>query len=402
MSARVWAGRNVNGRAVSTYDVESTRRDEDISREIYELEPDATPFLVISNEVASETVYSLEYSWYEDEPNSYWGTVIEPYDGITSVIKIDGLNCSSDSILKNTTTGEIFNVQQRLSETEYKVDRQYGYEAINNVFIGGTQATPGLAGQNIMLISTAMKEGWDAPEPTGNQPQKKYNYVQTISSTISVTEDNETERKRAGGSERARLNKKEGVDHLKRVERACIFGERMEHVDHEKRLTGGVIQFIHSNVFDIGMLNDGILTDKLLERFCEMAFRYGSKNKLLKCSPRVGSIINELGKRRIEMVPEDEVYGLRLSMYRSFHGNLYIATTEMFEKDYQGLGLVLDMSNIKLRYFAGNKSKLRRDIQSRRSHKHEDEVYTQIGTKVMLEKTHAILTGVRDAEEKVA
>ena len=66
MPANIWLPTTATGQPVTTYNVESDRLDIYVCGEIYELEPDATPFLVIANEVGYEEANSLEYNWYED------------------------------------------------------------------------------------------------------------------------------------------------------------------------------------------------------------------------------------------------------------------------------------------------------------------------------------------------
>lgn len=398
MAVTVWTGRN--GAPVTTRHIDTDRRSIDVSKTILELEPDATPFLVILANASKGSTGSLEYIWYDNEPDSCWTRVMADYDNLTDTLTVDDATIFRvDDILKNTRTGEVMSVKSIESATSIKVYRQFGYEALNNIFIGGTQATAGVANDNLLRLGQAMKEGWTAPEPRGSQPKKLYNYIQTFSHTIMVTEDNENERKVTGGSERLRQRKLVGVEHRKDIERALMFGERMDHTDHQKRLTGGVLQFIKSNCFDVGTLNAGTLTEQLFEKYCETLFRYGSKTKLFVCSPRIGSVINEFGKKHIEMVPEKDVYGLRLSRYKSFHGNLIIATSHLFERDYAGLGIGMDVGNINYNVFAGKDSTLNENIQAKDAHALKDEIYTQCGTKVRLEKTHAILTGVQKGVE---
>ncbi len=398
MPANIWEA--AQGAPVTTFHVDTDRRDIDISKSILELEPDATPFLVVLANASKETSNSLEYIWYDNEPDSCWTVVTAGYDTVTDTINVDDSSIfRKEDILKNTRTGEVMQVTNVVSSNQITVYRQFGYEAINNVFIGGTVAAAGLANDNLLRMSTVMAEGWKAPEPRGSQPKKLYNYIQTFSHTIEVTEDNENERKAAGGSERLRQRRLQAVEHKKDIERALMFGERMQHVDKKKRMTGGVLQFLKSNCFDVGSLNAGTLTEPLFEKYCEMLFRYGSKTKLFVCSPRIGSIINEFGKKYIEIVPSTEVYGLRLKRYKSFHGDLIIATSHLFERDYAGLGLGMDVGNLHYRIFAGNDSKLRTNIQGKDEHSIKDEIFTQVGTKVRLEKTHAILTGVQKGVE---
>ena len=83
---------------------------------------------------------------------------------------------------------------------------------------------------------------------------------------------------------------------------------------------------------------------RLFEDICEMAFKYNSRDgapKLLITSRKVGSIINQWAAGRIETTSGEETYGLRLKRYISFHGDLIIIPSRLFEHDYEGVGLIL-------------------------------------------------------------
>ena len=201
------------------------------------------------------------------------------------------------------------------------------------------------------------------------------------------------EPKEAGTDERTRLRRRKAIEHKLDLERAYLFGERNEHISDERRLMGGLFQFLQNQYTDIG----GNLSEALFEEVLEEAFKYGSKEKILITSPRVGSVINQFAKDRIETKSGENYYGLRIGEYISFHGTLYVATSHMFEKDYEGMGTILDMENIDTMPYAGFNTTLRANLQENDRLGYKDEYLTMATLRVRLQKTHRVLEGIKFA-----
>ena len=102
-------------------------------------------------------------------------------------------------------------------------------------------------------------------------------------------------------------------------------------------------QFIKSNVYNVQSANNsGTFNEAVFEDICEMAFKYNSRDgapKLLITSRKVGKYYQPVWLRgRIETTSGEETYGLRLKRYVSFHGDLIIIPSRLFEHDYEGVG----------------------------------------------------------------
>ena len=159
-------------------------------------------------------------------------------------------------------------------------------------------------------------------------------------------------------------------------------------------MTGGLLQFVQSKMYDVATENNGVLTEAEWENFCETAFDYGSDTKLFVTSRKVAGIINQFAAGRIDTTSGDETYGMRLKKYTSFHGDIILAPTKLFEKNYAGYGVMVDPKYLYYRPFDGKDSKLRANIQENDLDGWKDEYMTKAGLKVELEKTHALLKGV--------
>ena len=390
----IWSGQD--NAPATTFDVDSDRRDIDISNEIALLMPEATPFITILMRARKVPVDSQEFIWFDEDAQKWWTELDASYNAGTAhetgTIEVDDASfLRKKDVIKNASTGEIMRITD-ISGNELTVVRGAGYDSNAN---SGTDAVASDgADDNIIRLGNAMEENSKSPETYITQPSKLFNYCQTFRTPFDSSMANQLEAKRAGESPRIRLRKQKVITHRIDLEKQCMFGERYEDIANKTRMTGGLIQFINSNSYNVASTNGGILTEAEWENYCEMAFDWGSGTKLFLTSPRVGSIINQFAAGRIQTTSEEETYGMRLRRYISFHGDVIIATTKLFEKDYANTGLMLDLENVDYRPFGGMDSKLRQNIQDNDLLGWKDEYVTMAGLRVRLEKTHSILTGV--------
>jgi len=384
MPKNIWTGSS--GAPVDSFNIETDRRDLNVAEDILELQPSETPFMVIGNKTTTGSAKSLEETWYDDDLAPWWTTSNGGNtDSETTITVSDGSIVKAKDLIKNTATGEVMFVES-VSGDDLTVQRGYGNETDS----GGTSAAAITDGDNIMRMGNAMEENSTSPEARATQPNKYYNYVQVFRTPFSGSLEDLNEPKEAGGNERTRLRRRKAIEHKLDLERAYLFGERNEHVSDERRLMGGLFQFLDNQYESIG----GNLTEDLFEEALEEAMKYGSKEKILITSPRVGSVINKFARDNIQTRSGEDYYGLKIAEYVSFHGTLYIATSYMFENDYEGMGVVLDMENIDLLPYAGFNTTLRTNLQENDRLGWKDEYLTMSTMRVRLEKTHRVLDGI--------
>jgi hypothetical protein len=394
----LWPGSD--GAPVTTFHIDSHRRDIDVSKEISYLVPTATPFLTILTRARKDPIDSLMDIWY-DKGAPKWFSQIDHEGGYTNsdteLVLDDVSYIKAKDILKNTRTGEIlFTDSVDTGAKEVTVVREYGYDASAS---SGTQKAAINDGDYIMRLGNAMEENSSAPGSSVTQPSKLFNVVQTIRTPFDSSMDNELEAKKAGPRTRVRLRREKSLDHRIDIEKTSVFGERIEDVAESRRMTGGVLFYINSNSYDVESTNGGNLTEAELEKICEQGFKYKSNTgdtKLGVCSYKVAGIINQLAAQRIETTSAEEMYGMRLKKFRSFTGDLVLAPTRLFEHDYENILLILDMENISYRPFAGHDSKLRTNIQAPDLDGWKDEYMTKFSIKVRNAETHLVATGIND------
>jgi hypothetical protein len=388
----IWTG--TDGAPVTTYKVDSDRRDIDVSKEISLLVPEATPFISLLMRARKVPVNSTEFIWY-DQGAPTWYTQVSGgiNDTATTLTVDDGSFFRAKDIIKNTATGEVCYVSA-VSGNDLTIVRGYGYDSDTGT---GTEATAMSDDDYILRLSNAMEENSNAPDSYVTQPSKFFNYVQTIRTPFDSSMDNEIEGKRAGQPPRIRLRRQKSIEHRIDLEKTGLWGERYEDISNQRKMTGGVEQFITTNSYDVSSTNGGILTEAELEKITETAFKYKSPTggtKLALTSYGVAGIINQFAAGRIETTSGEETYGLRLKKLTTFNGDLILAPTRLFENDYSQTMMILDMENIEYRPFGKMDTKLRTNIQDNDVDGWKDEYMTKFGIRVRNEETHTLVTGI--------
>ena len=384
MAKNIWEG--TDGAPVSSFNIGTDRRDLNVADKILELQPSETPFLVIGDKTSVGTAKSLEETWYDDDLAPWWTEAADDYlIDATTIILVDGSIVKAKDLIKNTTTGEVMLVTA-VSGNDVTVERAVGDETDGN----GTAAAAGEAGDNFMRMGNAMEENSLSPDPRATQPNKYYNYVEIKRTPFSGSIEDLNEDKETTEDERKRLQRRKAIEHKLDLERSYVFGERNEIIAEKRRTLGGLFQFLDNQFDTIG----GVLTEALFEAVLEDAFKYGSKEKILITSPRVGSAINQFARDNIEVRSGETYYGLKIAEYISFHGTLYVATSHMFERDYLGMGAILDMENIDILPYGGFSTTLRANLQEEDRLGWKDEYLTMSTLRVRLNKTHRVLDGI--------
>lgn len=192
--------------------------------------------------------------------------------------------------------------------------------------------------------------------------------------------------------------RKQGIEHLKSMERAFWFGSRSEQLNPTsgtpERTTGGIFNRITTHVQSAG----GTLTETEWENYLENAFESGSTEKYFFCAPRALSVISQFATNKIQHIKpgEDKITGLSIIEYQSPHGLAKLVRNPLFTEVGSAVASVvgLDMTNLKYRYLTDSDTKLYEDIQENDRDGKKGEYITEAGIQTMLESTHSILTDV--------
>lgn len=368
---------------VTTFRKDRERRELNVSKVIKDLFPDETPFLAITNEVAKEIITSQEIIWYDQKPGDWWTQVPSDVTGaaVGAVVEI-AVNDSSifrpRDLVKVTATGEVLlvnSIDETQGANKITVTRGYADTTADNISPGGW----------LMRIGNAMEQFSRAPEEKIVQPVRQFNYTQIFRTPFSESETSSREGVKTKENERKRLARLKLKEHVWDIERALIFGERFLDTAGQRSTMGGFLYFLRDRVVDA----QDQFSEEFFDEFLEEAFAYGAKKKLFVCSRRLVTLISSFAKDRIETMPEQETYGIRLKKYIHPHGDLILAPSYVFEKDYDYTGVVVDVDNVK--YKVSRDTTLVKNIQLPDEDGWRDEYKTEATLEVRLPQTHTVL-----------
>lgn len=361
---------------VLTYDLDTERRDIDVSDKIARYIPNANPWLVMSLQSRKKSTTDYEFKWWEEDVYGYWTKVNGTQTDVDTTIEVDdGTLFAAKDIAKVPSTGEIMFVSS-VAGNNLTVVRGYGE----------TAAAAIADDADIVCLGNAMEERSGAPGEKLKQPTKVYNYCGIMRTPFGSSGTVEASRQVTTEQERTRLTRSKGIDHRLAIERQFLFGERKDDTTNKRRMTRGLEKWITTNVYDAG----GTLTETEFDQnVCEPVFKYGSDTKVLIACRRLVSIINGWGKEKLQISQDTKAYGLKLTEYISPHGTLIIAPSKALEQYYAYHSFIVDMDKIFIRVLRD--TQLRRNIHANDVDGFLDEYLSELGLQVELEKCHAMI-----------
>jgi hypothetical protein len=106
--------------AVLTFDLDTLRRDLDVTPVIARLIPEENPWVVMLLQSRKKGLKTAEFYWFEEDPYGYWSTVpSETSAGATSIVVAtgDGVLFKAKDIAKIPATNEIVFVSSVSTDT---------------------------------------------------------------------------------------------------------------------------------------------------------------------------------------------------------------------------------------------------------------------------------------------
>lgn len=272
--------------------------------------------------------------------------------------------------------------------------------------IGSTGLLTLASGAGVVVLGQAFEEGSAAAVAKITTPSLVTNYTQIFKKSINITgTDAASEHYADGGNERKRLQKKMGEEFKIQKNYQYMWGVPNEDLTggpsgNPLRQTGGLYHFISTNRQDAG----GLLTKKAFETYSRMAFRYGSKKKMLMASPILCSALSQWGTGFLTLSPSDDTYGVQVSKVKTAHG-VWIVTNDWTLEDgvsgqngLGGYGFSIDMDSIEERYLEGRDTQMELGVQPNDEDRMLDTIMSESGLQVHNEKKHSFLFGITDYE----
>jgi len=390
--------------------IEQSRRVPDVDDKIYILEPGETPLTAFLTQIGKigdgggkfrgqalrkRVVYNPEFTEYEDQYGGVWAQINNGagYTTGDTTFAVDNPGASiftKNDVVKNTRTGEHYRV----------TSVNYSGNTITVTRAQGSVATAALVDNDwLTIISSAYGEGSRSGDANTTKLVKVQNFTQIFRTKFGETRTVSASKLFPGEKmgDKSYLRTKYGIEHAKKIERAYLFGDKKETTDANGkplRYTGGLVEAIEA----VGNVQDeasSTLTQAEFTSFLKnYAFLNGSSEKLFLCGNAILAAIEGFAQSKLQLTPDDRTYGVQVRKYQSPFGILNLVRHPMFEQQYAGLGLVLDLETIKHCPLNGADTSLKTNIQENDADGWEDEYLTETGLQRVNFEKNALLKGV--------
>lgn len=366
-------------------------------RELFTLlEPNGTaPLNALLAMGNSESTDDPEYKNFRDElPDRKLkadGAVASTSTGtVTLTASDDNKYAIKGAIVISAATGEVMHVTADTTGTTLTVTRN----------VGGT--TFQIADEDELFVAGyAAMEGDETPTPISFDATVATNYTQIFRTAFAVTGTLDATRLRTGSKMQEAMTKALKL-HMSDIERAMFFGRKHEangSTAQPTRYTGGVLTQL-SNVVDvpadIGTSNtNGVMTEEEFDDLLITSiFKYGSKQKLAFVGTNVANHLQQFGKDRWSPSQMDSTYGVNITRYNTFAGDLMVHLHPQF-RQVPGMAdamVILDFPYLTYRYLQGRDTSLLRDRQGNGEDSTKHEYLTECGLELIQDKVHAYIT----------
>lgn len=364
-------------------------------RELFTLlEPNGTaPLNALLSMANSEETDDPKFNHFRDElPNR---VLTVGTGGATNSATTLPINASDDEafVVKGTTlynvrTGELVRATANLDKGAHTVAVTRGI---------GASGVAMLAGDVLVISGFADQEGGSAPDPVAFDPTTDYNYTQIFKTAVSLSDTLKNTYLRTGSKEQELVTKALKL-HMSDIERAMFFGKRAienENTATPTRHTGGLFSFIN-NVVDAATAGAtaGKFTEKEFDRaLIENIFAYGGKEKVAFCGARVISNLMEIGKNRWQPTQVSGSYGVSMTRYSTFAGDLMVHLHPMFRQipGLENSMIILDLPHVTYKSMKGRDTQLKRNVQAPDADASKHYYMTECGLELTQAKVHSVI-----------
>lgn len=355
----------------------------------------SAPLTALLSLTTPQATNDPSFNWYEKSLASQTAKLTASYTNVATSIAVVSAEFRVGHILMNQQTKEIMQVTAVSADGLTLTVARGNWTTVPVASVG--------ADDDIIVVGNANAEGADSPNALTRDPSAKNNLTQIFRSSIEITG---TAMKTAVKWDRTgpyREQLREALNfHSIEMEKAFLFGEKAQYVDPATgetiRTTGGIESFVDAANKESAV---GNMSTDVWEGFLERAFRF-TKNKNRQKLALCGSIalkgISQIARKSsvINLVPEDDTFGIKAREYVSPHGNLILINHPLFTENavWREKILIVDIDALKYRYILGRDTHLVKNVQNNGADKRKDEFKTEAGLEVNHPRMHFLIDGV--------
>jgi len=309
------------------------------------------------------------------------------------------------AIVVNGRTGEVMHVTADYGSDgqNLAVTRNIGDAVDADANAAGVQIPDVNVGDKLFIAGFAAQEGADTPTAVSFDAIMVENFCQIFRTSFSVTgTQNSTYLRTGDKQDEARV--KALKLHMSDIERAMFFGAKNEaggNTNQPRRFTGGLFNSL-SNKYDISAANAGVnanATKMTEEEFdlllTETIFKFGSNSKIAFVGAKVANHLQQFGKDRWQPTQVEGAYGVNLTRYSTFAGDLMVHLHPQF-RQIPGMDtamVIVDFPYLSYRYLEGRDTQLLEGRQNPGADTEVSEYLTECGLELMQDKVHAVIEG---------
>lgn len=329
----------------TTANVNSQRQVRDVATGIFMLQPSAAPMLHLLK-LKTRKVGSIKPEW-----ESMTLPAVEDTLAVAALINDTAVTVADGTKFIPSTVVRFPNLA--LGARNYVVTAVVG-----NVLTLNSGLSGGLAiADPIQILSNAQEEGEGLPKAQNRQPVFDYNYLQIFEKYVNISNTaNAINLFGTGKSGELDLQVKQaGIDYLRQIEKAFLFGERIATTGPNGaplRLTGGLTAYLNQNVVAV----NGVLTESVFQDWLRAIYKYphSGKNKIALCSPFVKQVITNFAATQIRTDrTKTSIIGFTVDTYEGGAGSIDLVVDPLLDNTNDsgtlfGLDLV-DLTRLILR-----------------------------------------------------
>lgn len=348
---------------------------------------------------SSEPTDDPEYKNFRDELPDRVLTVNNGggYNASATSITIDASDDNkfaiNGAIIINQTTGEVMQATADTTATTLTVTRQIG---------GGSLTIADNA--KLFVAGFAAAEGATSPTAITFDATVTSNFTQIFRTAFQVSNTLASTTLRTGDKMNEAMTKALKL-HMSDIERAMFFGKKVESngsTASPTRYTGGLTTqltnaiSITSDYASYGGSGAGQMTEAGFDSLLiSTIFKYGSKQKIAFVGETVAATLQAIGKDRWKPTAVEGAYGVNLTQYSTFAGDLMIHLHPQFRQlDHMKSAMVIvDFPHLVYRYLEGRDTQMLENRQAVDADSVKSEYLTECGLELLQDKVHAYVTG---------
>jgi len=295
------------------------------------------------------------------------------------------------AIVVNSETGEVMHVTADTTATTLTVARN----------IGGTSHQIA-DNADLFIAGFAAQEGGTSPTAISFDATVSSNYTQIFRTAFAVTNTMQSTYLRTGDKLDEAMTKALKL-HMSDIERAMFFGQKHEangSTAQPTRYTGGLLNSL-SNVVDIttdyasyGGSAAGTMTEEGFDSLLiSTVFKFGSKQKIAFVGENVANHLQQYGKDRWQPTAMEGAYGVNLTRYNTFAGDLMVHLHPQFRQipNMKNAMIIVDFPYLVYRHLEGRDTQLLENRQAVDADSVKHEYLTECGLELLQDKTHAYI-----------